>query len=540
MNECFSKTNRYLLFLCGILVFSFFIQLSTIGWGLPVVSVADPTASGVGSNAFAVDEIAIGRVILNMVEHYNPNPNWFVESSGQIYLVFIPAVIINIVFLKITLIEIVIIERVISIIFSLLTIVVTFFIGKEIKDELFGLISALFIAINPYYFFYGTYGKQDAVATFFITLSLLFIILYLKRQNNRYVYLASFSAGLATSVKYIGGLMLLYVIGIIIYNAIFNKKYPSIFKILICTFFMFIIGFIFLTPYSVITPQHFIKESIGEYTHYQTGHVGIGQAPIYEFFSVLSGFYWLKSSPGMFLLGIYFLTGVIILIKSKKFQQNRFVSHYILLIWIILIVALFSLFIKIKMPNQMMMAIPAMMIIAACPVYILIKSKENFPIKKVLAILAILLAILSLFAVIDHRLNDNRYKAADWVNDHVSEGQSLAVTWYVYLPPGYSNSKEIVPDNLSWFKTAEYEYFIASSNLYDRYLWYKDEYPGYNEVFLTISTTPVGGRIGNYMVIKRYSMSKTPHEVKWPDKIKRVLSNYEGDGEIIILKNINL
>ena len=102
MNECFSKTNRYLLFLCGILVFSFFIQLSTIGWGLPVVSVADPTASGVGSNAFAVDEIAIGRVILNMVEHYNPNPNWFVESSGQIYLVFIPAVIINIVFLKIS------------------------------------------------------------------------------------------------------------------------------------------------------------------------------------------------------------------------------------------------------------------------------------------------------------------------------------------------------------------------------------------------------------------------------------------------------
>jgi hypothetical protein len=180
------------------------------------------------------------------------------------------------------------------------------------------------------------------------------------------------------------------------------------------------------------------------------------------------------------------------------------------------------------------------MIIAACPIYALIKSKENFPIKKVLAILAILLAIGSLFAVIDHRMNDNRYKAADWVSDHVSEGQSIAVTWYVYLPQGYNNTKEIVPENLSWFKTAEYEYFIASSNLYDRYLRYKDEYPGYNEVFLTISNTPVGGKIGNFMVIKRYSMLKTPDEVQWPDKIIRLLSNYEGEGEIIILKNVNL
>lgn len=540
MNASFSKTNRYFLFLCGILVFSFFIQLSTLGWGLPVVSVADPTASGVGSNAFAVDEIAIGRVILNMVEHGNPNPNWFVESSGQIYLVFIPAVIINTIFFKISLIEIVIIERIVSIIFSLLTIVVTFFMGKEIKDELFGLISALFIAINPYYFFFGTYGKQDAVTTFFITLSLLFIILYLKDQNNRYVYLASFSAGLATSTKYVAGLMFLYIIGIIIYNVIFNKKYPSLVKILICTFFMFFIGFILLTPYSVITPQHFIKESVGEFIHYQTGHVGIGQAPIYEFFLVLSGLYWLKSTPGMFFLGICFLTGVIIIIKSKNFLQNRCVSNYILLVWIILTVALFSFFIKIKMPNQMMIAIPAMMIIAAWPIYTLIQSKEKFPIKKILAILVILLAILSLFAVIDHRLNDNRYKAAGWVIDNVSEGQSLAVTWYVYLPPGYSNTREIVPDNLSWFKTAEYEYFIASSNLYDRYLRYKDEYPGYNEVFVTISTTPVGEKIGNFTVIKRYSMSKTSDEVQWPDKIKRVLSNYEGEGEIIILKNVNL
>jgi hypothetical protein len=530
MKTFFSKINQTSLILCGILLLSLVFQISTITWGLP---------DNTGLNAFAVDEIAIGNVILKMVSHHDLNPNWFVESSAQIYFAFIPAWVIDSLFYKISLVDIVIIERIVSIIFSLLTIVTIFYIGKEIKNELLGLISALFLALNPCYFFFGTYGKQDAVVTFFVTLSLFLLILYLKYENNFYAYLASFSAGLATSSKYIGGLMLLLIIGIIISNSILQKRIIQTPKIIIYAISLFILGFILLTPYSVITPDSFIKGSIGEYNHYQTSHPGIGQMPIYEFIPVFLGYYWIKSNPGMLLLSIFFLFGVVLTFKSLTFQHKRVVSRYVLLSWIIFVIFTFSLFIKIKSSNQMMMVIPAMMIFAACPIYILLKSEETYPKKKILAIFLILLTIPSIVLVIDHRLNDNRYKAADWITEHVSNEQSLAITAYVYVPYGYNKTQSLTPQNLSWFKTAKYNYFIASSQGYDRYLRFKDENPEYNKVFVTISDTPVGGIVGNYTVVKRFAMYPRLSEISLFDQIKMVFSNYDGEVEIIIMQNIN-
>lgn len=530
MNERFSKINRYPLLLCGILLLSLVLQFSTINWGLP----DSPRVK-----AFAGDEVLIGNVVLTMVGHHDLNPHWFVESSAQIYFIFIPALTIDSLFHKVNLVDIVIIERIVSIIFSLLTIATTFYIGKEIKNELLGLISAFFLAINPYYFFFGTYGKQDAVVTFFVTFSLFLIILYLKYENSHYAYLSSFSAGLATSSKYIGGLMLFLIIGIIIFNAILKKRIIQTPKIIIYAIFLFIVGFILLTPYSIIAPDSFMNGSVGEYNHYQTSHPGIGQMPIYEFILVFSGFYWIKSSPGMLLLSIFFLVGVVLTIKSLKFQQKRFGSSHVLLSWIILVLFTFSLFIKIKSANQMMMAIPAMMIFAACPVYILVNSEETFPKKKILAILLILITIPSIFMVIDHRLNDNTYKAADWIKEHVLNEQRLAITRYVYVPYGYNNTQTLTPQNLSWFKTAKYDYFIASSQWYDRYLRFEDEYPEFNKVFVAISDTPVGGIIGNYMVVKRFSISQQLNEMSFVDRAKIILSNYDGEVEIIIMQNID-
>jgi hypothetical protein len=241
----------------------------------------------------------------------------------------------------------------------------------------------------------------------------------------------------------------------------------------------------------------------------------------------------------MFTLSILALTGVFLTIKSKTFQQKRIGPGHVLLSWILLVIFTFSLFIKIKSSNQMIMVIPAMMIFAAYPIYILLKSKENFSQKKILAILLILLTIPSIFLVIDHRLNDNRYKAADWITEHVSKGESLAITAYVYVPYGYTKTQSLTPQNLSWFKTAKYNYFIASSQGYDRYLRFKNENPDYNQVFMTISDTPVGGIVGNYKVVQRFAMYPRLSEISLLDRIKMIFSNYDGEVEIIIMQNIN-
>lgn len=98
--------------------------------------------------------------------------------------------------------------RTVSILFSSMTVVVVYFLGKELFNRKVGVLSAILLCFCSYHILYGKILMLESTIIFFIFLSLYF---FWKAQNEgklRYAIAAGIFLGLANDTKYIG--LLLY------------------------------------------------------------------------------------------------------------------------------------------------------------------------------------------------------------------------------------------------------------------------------------------------------------------------------------------
>jgi len=273
--------NKILLLL--IISLSLILQLSSIDWGL----VTD-NPSLYGLAAFHMDEPGIAQLPVQMVLNGDLNPHWYIEPSGYLYAIFIPLSILKF-FININILNAMIIGRLVSILFTVTTVLVLYLVGKEIYDEQVGLISSFLLAINPYFYFFSIFVKQDSMTVFLITSAIYFFIKYIKNEKITYYYLSLLIGGMATSTKYVAGLIL-FILPIMFLVKRFNTADSMrIIKQLCISVIVFSLGFVLLTPYAILSTNEFLDGAFFEFTHYSSGHEGIGPQTYFSHINVLIG-----------------------------------------------------------------------------------------------------------------------------------------------------------------------------------------------------------------------------------------------------------
>lgn len=103
------------------------------------------------------------------------------------------------------------ISRLISIIFSVLTIIVIYFFGKELKDEKAGILAATLLSISVYYIAFSRYAMTtgDSIFVFFYTLASFLFFKAINSNSEKLLFVSSIVTGIAIASKLFGIFLIL-------------------------------------------------------------------------------------------------------------------------------------------------------------------------------------------------------------------------------------------------------------------------------------------------------------------------------------------
>jgi len=164
--------------------------------------------------------------------------------------------------------------RLLSAIFSILTLPFLFFIGKDIKDEKFGLIIIFLYSISPLSIYYANEVRSYSLIHLLFTISLLFAIRCITIPNNpkNYVFLAIFGA-LLIYTHYFG---IIYLIGLYFGIIVINLNNKKINKNILFSIIIVILSYIPWIPYA-------INDAFGGPAGYTGGQLSVINLSYYAF-----------------------------------------------------------------------------------------------------------------------------------------------------------------------------------------------------------------------------------------------------------------
>lgn len=122
--------------------------------------------------------------------------------------------------------------RIMPAIFGTFTIPLAYITGKEFMNKNVGLLFATILSFDGMLLVYSRTGLIDIFLVFFILLTFYFLLKFINTNKTLFLILTGISLGLAASIKYIGGLMLLVVIFTLIIKKIAAKK--NLLRLILC------------------------------------------------------------------------------------------------------------------------------------------------------------------------------------------------------------------------------------------------------------------------------------------------------------------
>ena len=178
---------------------------------------------------------------------------------------------------------------------SLTTVWIYFILYNWKNSYLLAILGSLVYAGSWESKIYSRIIIPDPLLSQFILLILLLLLLStIKRESiNQIIYisLAAFFAGIATSTKYTGGIIIAPIIFVLLYNQYKFKCLSgfNIFIFLSAVILIFIISFLFTTPGAYIQPGRFLSDVVYELNHYRNGLIMSPTVPGNEYYQVGHG-----------------------------------------------------------------------------------------------------------------------------------------------------------------------------------------------------------------------------------------------------------
>ncbi len=355
------------------------------------------------------------------------HPHLFSYGSFIVYLIYFTKLITNYH-------NLFLIGRFYSALFSTLSIVVVFHIGKSIFSKLrFSLIAALLFAITPGIIQQAHFLTPESTQTFWILLSTLLSLKYLKTYSRTSYLLSSCSLGLAIGSK-VTSIILIPIIVLLPFVIWISKQNAGLLKTIFLTIsgvFLVAGTFFVVFPYSIIDFNNFKNSII-----YEVG-VGKGKTPVFytrQFSNTIPIFFhFQKILP--YTLGLpSLLTGsagfLLILYKTlnrivkKKWKQ---ILPLFLPMLTFMLIFIPNGFFYAKWTRFIAPSFPFMILFS---VYLYDVSYSQKASVKILFTtifsVHLLLTVIWSFMFFSIYLNeDSRIRATNWINNHIPEHSSV-------------------------------------------------------------------------------------------------------------------
>lgn len=271
-----------------------------------------------------------------------------------------------------------IIARSISVIFGVATILVTYFITKNLFSINTAIVSTLILSVLPYHITMTRQVFVDIPLSFFYLLTLLFLIKYIKTNRSIWVYAIGISSGLCFISKEIG----LFSLVSIAFCMIIVKKLTFKFSLIVISLFLFISSPFLVTPLIIEDA----KNALLQYYQWQRDRESSASHTFY--LQIL-----LNHGLGYILTGL-FIVSIIYMIRS--FNKNS--PYLLLLIWVAIPLIFYHL-LPLKGYNYLVSIISPLVIIGSSIPFIVSKKYQLLTSCLVILVIPISLDITKEFPI---------------------------------------------------------------------------------------------------------------------------------------------
>ena len=488
------STSKFLYLGLGVVfIFALWIRISTVSFGLPDI--------------YHPDEARKLNIMRSMILSGNLDPDYFRHPSFMIYSGALVGKIFSVLnnVAGPTLTELAPLARSVSAVFGALTIFVMYLIGSLLFGRIAGFITAVTIAICPLHVVCSRYVKEDVCMMFFLLLTLLFAlkVIYQKNSSVWLITVGGFITGIAASIKYTGILASPFLIAptLVFLLAKFSFQVPFVSALVadaqklpiqqknlkqiliatVCGLLLIPVGFLLITPYSVINTDRFIKDFLFESHHMANGHSAVITAVDY-FWS----FHLHTSVFRAFGFGATWIAilGLGILCARKN------IAALVPLLGVLLFYLPAEWVNAKPFPQAERYILPALPFLALSVGYFLQMFFTQARTKVILPLAAAICILLppALFSISNQQemMHDTRQESKEWVEKNIPHGTKIVTDWFFYGPPlsttDYVISELKTPENAEILRSISVKtlqdtgakYFITSSFFYDRYLLMAD------------------------------------------------------------------
>lgn len=440
---------------------------------------------GLPSN-FHPDEVPKVNAIMRMVDQGLLDPQYFLHPSLLLYLTYGMNTLLHALgladgsfrdsaFLA---------GRLVSTTAGVISIAVTYAIGKRLFSPVAAGSAALLLAVLPLHVTCSRYLKEDALLTC-ITLQCVYVTIWAVQSQRRWMLLiAGLLAGCTAGAKYSGILMV-----VVPASApwIASRRLKPDMSWLPWAFAAGVIaplGFLATTPYAVLNSAKFLKDFQSESRHMQTGHT----VSITAWSQLWMYHFWRSIWPGV--TALVALAGAVAL----GFLVRRARVEDLLVVGLTLLFYLPAEYVKAKpAPQPERYILPCLPFIALAVGELVRHVRTTVTTTGVSRFIAPIVGVsLVIFPLIRSAYlardlsYDTRDQLASWMKANIPEGSKVLMDWKPYCPNFHGEffqvehipRARIIPElDVQSLRTSGANYLVLSSLFYNRYFSQPESQP---------------------------------------------------------------
>lgn len=368
----------------------------------------------------------------------------------------------------------VLLGRIISVCFGVGTVVLIYFIGKQITGRTaVGILASVMTAFSPTNVTYSRLITPDIFVSFFALASFFASILVFQHGKTRHYVIAGICAGLTASSKYNGGWIILPLV-----LAHFLRYGKSAFKQpkLYLAFLLCGVGFLLTTPYAILDSAKFLTDLRFEIHHYSTGHPGMEGNSLAWYLN-----YMYTTGGGLYLLAALGIFSGFILRPKEAGLMLIFPAVYFA----------FIISFVVRNDRTFLPLTPFLFLSAAWSLILLgdkLRSWQNESLRRSSLTVLAVLAIVSFAFPIIRIINDvrclttvnSRETARIWIADTLPPGSKVGIESYSpFVDPirfSVHGLGSMIDQKPEWYIENDFEYLVFSQGMYGRFYLEPERY----------------------------------------------------------------
>lgn len=429
---------------------------------------------GLPSN-FHPDEVPKVNAIMRMVEQNSFDPQYFLHPSLLLYSTYAMNTLLHAFGIEGTFRDTAFLAgRLVSTTAGVLSIGLTYSIGRRLFSREAGGIAACLLAVFPLHVTCSRYLKEDALLTFVVLSCVLVTIISVQAKRPWLLIVAGLLAGCTAGTKYSGILM-----------AVVPASAPWIVSRRVKPDFQWVpwamaavvvapLGFLATTPYALLNSAKFIKDFQTESRHMQTGHT----VSITAWSQLWMYHFWRSIWPGV--------TGAVAACATLAlgFLVRRARLEDLVVVGMALLFYLPAEYVKAKpapQPERYILPCLPFLALGIGELVAYLRAHRQGMIRAFIPLGVLCLAALPCVRSVSLAKdlpNDTRDQLAYWMKKNLPEGSKVLMDWKPYCPNFHGEYFEvehiprarIIPGlDVQNLRSSGAHYLVLSSLYYNRY-----------------------------------------------------------------------